>query len=76
MPLRAQPNCTNEIKLMIPVQSPLAKIFRLTRRANQFYQLARLTRERGVSRSSRTRDGMRWTRQRWAREVCSQGGFP
>ena len=30
---------------------------------------------RGVSRSSRTRGGMRWTRQRFARDV-SQGGFP
>jgi hypothetical protein len=26
---------------------------------------------RGVSRSSRTRDGMRWTRQRWARDVIA-----
>jgi len=30
--------------------------------------------QRGGSRSSRTRGGMRWTRQRWAREV-SQIGF-
>ena len=26
---------------------------------------------RGVSRSSRTRGGMRWTRQRWAREAMA-----
>jgi hypothetical protein len=30
--------------------------------------------QRGVSRSSRTRGGMRWTRQRW-RAMGSQGGF-
>ena len=43
-----------------------AKIFRFRRRANQFYQLApSFPGKRGVSRSSRTRDGMRWTRQRW-----------
>ena len=41
------------------------KIFRFRRRANQFYQLApSFPGKRGVSRSSRTRDGMRWTRQR------------
>ncbi len=37
--------------------SPFAKIFRLTRRANQRHSFARLTRERGGSRSSRT---LRW----------------
>jgi len=41
----------------------LVEIFRLTCRANQCFGSARLTRERGVSRSSRTRGGMRWTRQ-------------
>ena len=42
-----------------------AKIFRFRRRANQFYQLApSFPGKRGASRSSRTRDGMRWTRQR------------
>ena len=47
-----------------------AKIFRFRRRANQFYQLAPShPRKRGVSRSSRTRDGMRWTRQRWRAEL-------
>jgi hypothetical protein len=44
--------------------APSRKIFRLTRRANQRYRLRRPARERGVSRSSRTRVGMRWTRQR------------
>ena len=44
-----------------------AKIFRFTRRANHLYKFApsRPT-QRGVSRSSRTRDGVRWTRQRLA----------
>ena len=48
------------------VQTLLQKIFRFRRRANQFYQLApSFPGKRGASRSSRTRDGMRWTRQRW-----------
>src|ERR1700724_1793573 len=48
---------------------PFQKIFRFTRRANHLYKFApsRPT-LRGVSRSSRTRDGMRWTRQRLARD--------
>ena len=46
--------------------APSKKIFRFRRRANQFYQLApSFPGKRGASRSSRTRDGMRWTRQRW-----------
>jgi len=49
------------------------KIFRLTRRANHFYNFARLTRQ-GALRTSRTRGGMRWTRQRRARKG-SQGGL-
>ena len=39
-----------------------AKIFRLTRRANQCSFFACLTQLRGGSRSSRTCGGMRWTR--------------
>jgi hypothetical protein len=55
--------------------APLRKIFRFPRRANQRYQLApSFPGKRGVSRSSRTREGMRWTRQRRRAEV-SQGGF-
>jgi hypothetical protein len=53
--------------------APLRKIFRFRRRANQRYQLApSFPGKRGVSRSSRTREGMRWTRQR-RRETVSQG---
>jgi hypothetical protein len=48
-----------------------AKIFHSARRANHRYNLARPTRVRGVSRSSRTRDGMRWTRQRLACDVIA-----
>jgi hypothetical protein len=46
--------------------APSAKIFRFRRRANQIYQLApSFPGKRDASRSSRTRDEMRWTRQRW-----------
>src|ERR1700676_4133923 len=38
--------------------------------------LAVLPHSRGVSRSSRTRGGMRWTRQRRAREVVAGRVFP
>ena len=41
----------------------IEKIFRLTCRANQWLESARLTRTRGGSRSSRTCGGMRWTRK-------------
>jgi hypothetical protein len=47
---------------------PRAKIFRFRRRANQWFDSACPTPQRGVSRSSRTRGGMRWTRQRFARD--------
>jgi hypothetical protein len=40
---------------------PFAKIYRLTRRANQFYDSRRPVPQRG-ERTSRTRGGMRWTR--------------
>jgi len=40
---------------------PSQKIFRLTRRANQWQHSRRPVPQRGVSRSSRTRGGMRWT---------------
>ena len=49
----------------LPCPALLQKIIRFRRRANQFYQLApSFPCKRGVSRSSRTREGMRWTRQR------------
>ena len=56
----------NQSSRQKPVQPPSQKIFHFRRRANQFYQLApSFPGKRGASRSSRTRDGMRWTRQRW-----------
>src|SRR5437773_8857170 len=42
---------------------PFAKIFRLTRRANQSHNSARLTADEGRWPSSRTRGEMRWTRE-------------
>jgi hypothetical protein len=49
----------------LPCPALFQKIFRFRRRANQFYQLAPShPGKRGVSRSSRTREGMRWTQQR------------
>ena len=58
----------------LPCPSPSQKTFRFRCRANQFYQLApSFPGKRGASRSSRTRDGMRWTRQCWrANEVVGQ----
>ena len=59
----------------LPCPALPQKIIRFRRRANQFYQLAPShPGKRGVSRSSRTRDGMRWTRQR-RRARWSQGGL-
>jgi hypothetical protein len=61
----------NQFNLMLAVQSCLQKYFR-----SRLTQIKSITRAvpsptRGVSRSSRTRDGMRWTRQRRARDVMA-----
>jgi hypothetical protein len=45
-------------------QAPLAKIFRFSESTNQSIRKGIPPGERGVSRSSRTRAGMRWTRRR------------
>jgi hypothetical protein len=50
------------------------KIFCFSEYPNQFYNPACLVPQRGGSRSSRTRGGMRWTRQR-RRATWSQGGL-
>jgi hypothetical protein len=50
---------------------PFAKIFPFSPDPNQIYIAYRLVPQRGVSRSSRTRGGMRWTRQRQARNVMA-----
>src|ERR1700738_4363656 len=47
---------------MLAVQSPHAKIFPFAPGPNQLYIPCRLVPQRGGSRSSRTRGGMRWTR--------------
>src|SRR5438445_11421907 len=44
-------------------RAPFAKIFRLTCRANQRHDSARLTADEGRWPSSRTRGEMRWTRE-------------
>ena len=41
---------------------PLQKINQFSLRPNHFYKSGPLVPQRGVSRSSRTRSGMRWTR--------------
>ena|ERR1700736_2623248 len=51
--------------------APFAKIFPFPLDPNQIYKPRRPVPTRGVSRSSRTRGGMRWTRQRFARDVMA-----
>src|SRR6266446_10026943 len=58
-------------QITICCQAPFAKISRFALYPNQFTESRRLVPQRGVSRSSRTRDGMRWTRQRRARNVIA-----
>jgi hypothetical protein len=58
----------------ISVQPRFEKYFASPFGRNSSIDSNRPTPQRGVSRSSRTRGGMRWTRQRQARNVM-QGGF-
>jgi hypothetical protein len=55
-------------KSLICRRVPFTKIFPFPPTPNHFYNPRHPVPTRGVSRSSRTRDGMRWTRQRFARE--------
>jgi hypothetical protein len=69
-----QPDLLKRINLIWVVQSLFQKYS-----ASRFTQIKSISlavspHERGVSRSSRTRGGMRWTRQRRAHRQ-SQGGF-
>ena len=57
-----------------PVQPFAQKYFASSRRANQKYNSARLTRMRGGSRSSRTCGGMRWTRRLRLTSVADADG--
>jgi hypothetical protein len=59
--LRAGGELSNRIKLMLPVQSWPQKYFDSLRPKSPLYR-SRSDPWRGVSRSSRTRGGMRWTR--------------
>jgi hypothetical protein len=69
--LRARRNLLKRINVIPPVQSCLQKYFcsHLTQITSR--TLAIPPHYRGVSRSSRTRGGMRWTRQRFARNVIA-----
>ena len=70
-PPRILGDLLNGINPMLAVQSCLQKYFcsRLTQIKS--ISLAVSSHSRGVSRSSRTRGGMRWTRQRWACDVIA-----
>src|SRR5260370_1890932 len=54
LPMRREMIFSRQINVICPVQSPLAKIFRLRRRANQKYNLRRLIPHEGRWPSSRT----------------------
>jgi hypothetical protein len=57
--------------------APRVKIFRFSSDPNQRLFPCRPDPARGADRaSSRTRDGMRWTRAASGAKRCSQGGFP
>ena len=66
--LRDASDLLNGIKLMLAVQSSLQKYFGFRAPQITSRTLAVPPHTRGVSRSSRTRGGMRWTRQRLARD--------
>ncbi len=52
---------------------PCEKIFRLTRRANHFYNSRRPVPKEGRCATSSTREGMRWTRRRRKTSGASRG---
>jgi hypothetical protein len=61
--LRAQRDLLNWFKLMLPVQSPLAKIFLFSSDPNHFYILRHPGPHKGAFRDRHERKvGMRWTR--------------
>jgi hypothetical protein len=70
-PLRANFDLRWDFKLIWVVQSPWQKQFAFAVGQISSISLPHLIPRRGGSRSSRTRDGMRWTRQRWAREMTA-----
>jgi hypothetical protein len=73
--VRVQPNFSNRIKLFLPVQSPSAKIFRFPFPPNHLYHARHPgPREGRIAIVTDVGCGMRWTRQRLAREGL-QGGF-
>jgi hypothetical protein len=70
---RGRPECPTGKSAKVCPALPI-KIFRLTRRANQWFNSARLTQMRGGSRSSRTRGEMRWTRRPRLTSVADADG--
>jgi hypothetical protein len=58
------------------VSSPFSKNISLHGLVETALLIRHPARQRGVSRSSRTCGGMRWTRRRRVRNRGSQGGFP
>jgi hypothetical protein len=72
-PLRAKTNFLSRINVICPVQ-PLPQKYSCFQKWKSPYIHPCPAHLRGVSRTSRTRVGMRWTRQRRARYVM-QGGL-
>jgi hypothetical protein len=64
--LRVSANFVNQFNPICPVQSPYPNIFPFSKYPNHLYIPSRSVPPRGVSGSSETRGGMRWTRQRQA----------
>ena len=71
--LRAQPNLLNRIKLMLAVQSSLQKYSDSILTQITSITPAVSSHMRGVSRSSRTRGGMRWTQAALLTRVLACG---
>jgi hypothetical protein len=66
-PSRAEINFFNQINVICPVQSPAKKYFCFAEAKSLLYSRHPVP-QRGVSGSSETRGGERWTRQRQARQ--------
>ena len=68
--LRAQAKLLSRINVICPVQSHLKKYSHSLPTQITSISAAVSSHSRGVSRSSRTRDGMRWTRAARVDELC------
>src|ERR1700680_4088408 len=72
--MRDTADLSKRINVICPVQPCLQKYFRSRLTQITSISLAVLPHMRGVSRSSRTRGGMRWTRQRWVTNGADADG--